>query len=187
MIETERLTLRSWRDEDAEALFELASDPTVGPAAGWPPHRSVDESLEIIRTVFAAPDTFAVCLKETGEPVGCIGLTTPRCDATRLGPGRELEVGYWIGKPFWGRGLAPEAVCALERYAFETLGCDALWCGHYEGNDRSRRVMEKCGFTPHHVEKGTPVDLLDNVATEHFMRLTREDYLATIRSVALPR
>ena len=174
MIETERLTLRPWRDEDAVALFELASDPAVGPAAGWPPHRSVDESLEIIRTVFAAPDTFAVCRKGTGEPIGSIGLMVPRCDASRLGFGRELEVGYWIGKPFWGQGFAPEAVCAVQRHAFETLGCDVLWCGYYEGNERSRRVMEKCGFMPHHVESGFSDDSQAESMSEHFEYLPRD-------------
>lgn len=54
-IHTERLTLRPWRETDAAILFTHASDPDVGPAAGWPPHRSIEESREIIRTVFAAP------------------------------------------------------------------------------------------------------------------------------------
>ena len=52
MIETDRLILRHWRDSDAETLFKLASDPDIGPVAGWPPHTSVENSLEIIRTVF---------------------------------------------------------------------------------------------------------------------------------------
>ena len=177
-IETKRLVLRPWREDDAVKLFELAGDPGVGPAAGWPSHRSVDESREIIRTVFAAPDTYAICLRDTGEPVGSIGLMPPRCGAECLDGALELEIGYWVGKPFWGQGLATEAVCALECYAFEALGCRALWCGYYEGNERSHRVMEKCGFMPHHVEKGVSVDLLGKIATEHFMRLTREDYLA---------
>ena len=51
-METERILLRPWQDSDAEALFKYASDPDVGPRAGWPPHNSVEESLEIIRTVF---------------------------------------------------------------------------------------------------------------------------------------
>lgn len=72
-IHTERLTLRPWRETDAASLFTYASDPDVGPAAGWPPHRSIEESREIIRTVFAAPHTFAVCLAATDEPVGSIG------------------------------------------------------------------------------------------------------------------
>ena len=133
-IHTERLTLRPWREADAASLFTYASDPDVGPAAGWPPHRSIEESREIIRTVFAAPHTFAVCLAATDEPVGSIGLMPSRCELNRRDDGLELEVGYWIAKPFWGRGFAPEAVRAMQRYAFETLGCKALWCGYYEGN-----------------------------------------------------
>ncbi len=73
MIETERLILRHWQESDAPSLFKYASDPDVGPIAGWPPHTSVENSLEIIRTVFAGPETYAVVLKETGEPVGCCG------------------------------------------------------------------------------------------------------------------
>ena len=51
-METERILLRRWGDEDADALYKYASDPEVGPRAGWPPHKSVEESLEIIRTLF---------------------------------------------------------------------------------------------------------------------------------------
>lgn len=74
MIETKRLILRPWQDGDAEALFKYASAPDIGPIAGWPPHTSVENSLEIIRTVFAAPETYAVVLKATNEPVGSCGI-----------------------------------------------------------------------------------------------------------------
>ena len=75
-LETDRLILRSWHDSDAEELYKYAQNPQVGPVAGWPPHQSVEESLEIIRTVFSYPETYAVVLKETGKPIGCIGLKT---------------------------------------------------------------------------------------------------------------
>ena len=67
MIETKRLLLRPWREADAEELFRLASDPDVGPRAGWPPHKSVEESLEIINTVFNSDHVWALVLKETGK------------------------------------------------------------------------------------------------------------------------
>ena len=70
-IETPRLILRPWQDSDASALFRYASDPDVGPIAGWPPHHSIEESLSVIRNVFSVPGCFAVCLRETGEAVGC--------------------------------------------------------------------------------------------------------------------
>ena len=72
-METERLILRPWRESDAEALYRYASDPEVGPRAGWSPHKSVEESREIIRTVFNNDHTWAIELKATNEAIGCIG------------------------------------------------------------------------------------------------------------------
>lgn len=74
MIETERLILRPWQESEAEILYKYACDPDIGPIAGWQPHTSVENSLEIIRTVFSAPETYAVVLKDTGEPVGSCGI-----------------------------------------------------------------------------------------------------------------
>ena len=72
-METARILLRPWRDSDAPELFKYASDPEVGPRAGWPPHKSVEESLNIIRTLFHNPTTWAIVLKATGET--CIDET----------------------------------------------------------------------------------------------------------------
>ena len=52
----------------------------------------------------------------------------------------EAEIGYWIGRPFWGQGLIPEAVRRLLQRCFEELGFTAVWCGYYDGNTKSRRV-----------------------------------------------
>ena len=73
-LETERLYLRPWTDDDAEALFELAKDPDVGPAAGWPAHKSVEESRDIIHNVLSAPETYAIVCKEDGRLIGSVGL-----------------------------------------------------------------------------------------------------------------
>ena len=94
-METDRIILRPWLESDAEALFKYASDPEVGPRAGWPAHKSVEESLEIIRTVFNdATNTWAIVLKDTGEPIGAMGYG-PYCDCKL--PARENEpiCGYW--------------------------------------------------------------------------------------------
>ena len=88
-METKRIILRPWRESDAEILFKWASDPDVGPRAGWPPHKSVEESLEIIRTVFNdATNTWAIELKETGEAIGAMGYG-PSCECDL--PAREGE------------------------------------------------------------------------------------------------
>ena len=61
-------------------------------------------------------------------------------------PDTEGEIGYWIGVPFWGKGLIPEAVRELARHGFEDLKLDKTWCGYFDGNEKSKRVQEKCGF-----------------------------------------
>ena len=195
-METARLILRPWQEADAEALFKYASDPAVGPIAGWEalfkyasdpavgpiagwsPHVSVEHSLEIIRTVFAAPETYAVVLKETGEPVGSAGIMFGDGMHSAAMQEGEAEIGYWIGVPYWGRGLIPEAVRCLIRRCFTELGVSAVWCGYYDGNRQSRRVMEKCGLRYHHTETGN-VSPLGDVRTEHFMRLTLEEWQAS--------
>ena len=68
ILQTKRLILRPWSENDAEELYKYASDPEVGSPAGWPPHTSVENSREIIRTVLSAPEIYAVCLKEYGKP-----------------------------------------------------------------------------------------------------------------------
>lgn len=174
-IETERLILRPWAPEDAEALYKYASDPEIGIAAGWEPHKSVDDSLGIIRTVFAAPETYAMALKSTGEPVGSIGIMFTTGLHSAGMEKDEAEIGYWIGRPYWGQGLTPEAVRRLLKRCFLELRLNAVWCGHYEGNDKSRRVMEKCGFTFHHSER-CKVSPLGDVRTEHFTRISRDKW-----------
>ena len=172
VIFTERLLLRPWREEDAEELYALAKDPRVGPAAGWPPHASTEDSRGIIRGVLSAPETYAVVLRGTGKPVGSAGIMRAGSGSAPMSAS-EAELGYWIGAPYWGRGLIPEAVRALLRRCFEELGCTAVWCGFFEGNERSRRVQEKCGFVPDHTEKDRQVAQLGETRTEHFTKLTR--------------
>ena len=176
-LTTLRLILRPWRESDAEALYKYAKDPAIGPVAGWPPHASAAESLEIIRTVFAALETYAVVLKATDEPVGSVGIMFgDGLHSAEMRPG-EAEIGYWIGVPYWGQGLIPEAVRCLLRRCFEDLEMTAVWCGYYDGNVKSRRVMEKCGFRFHHTEEGK-MSPLGDVRTEHFMRMTKEEWEA---------
>ena len=175
-IETERLILRPWRESDAESLFKYAKDPAVGLPAGWPPHTSVENSLEIIRTVFDAPEIYAVVLKETGEPVGCCGIMFANSLHSAEMTPKDAEIGYWIGRPYWGQGLIPEAVRTLLSRGFNELHLDVVWCGHYDGNIKSKRVCEKCGFKYHHTNTDI-VSPLGDVRTEHIFRMTKDDYL----------
>ena len=78
--------------------------------------------------------------------------------------------------PYWGQGLIPEAVLEMMRYGFEELGLKAVWCGYYDGNEKSRRVQEKCGFAYHHTIEGVECSLLGEIRTEHISRITKEQY-----------
>lgn len=170
ILETERILLRPFRDADAQDVFAYARDPLVGPAAGWRPHGSVEESLEIIRTVFSQPHVFAVVLRETGRVIGSAGYVGRKHGEG----GRCDELGYAIGSAYWGRGLMAEAVEELLRYGFEERGLDAVWCGHYEENDRSRRVVEKSGFTYALTERVSDDIRRDRVTLLYVM--TRQDW-----------
>lgn len=155
---TERLVLRPWSDEDAEELYGLARDPRVGEPAGWPAHGSVAESRQIIRDVLSDAYIFAIFEKagasatagpcDASRLVGCAGLT-PSQHVDAAGQ-TEMELGYWLGVPFWGRGYMTEAARELVRFGFGEAGLTAIWACHFDGNDRSRRVMGRLGMEYHH-------------------------------------
>ena len=157
-IETERLIPRPWEETDAGDLFAYASHPDIGPITGWEAHTSEAYSREIIRTVLSAPETYAAVLRETGQPVGCISLMLGKASHIGL-PDTEGEIGYWIGVPYWGRGLMPEAVREIPRHGFEDLQLKRIWCGYFDGNARSKRVQEKCGFQYIRTEENVPCAL----------------------------
>ena len=172
MIKTERLILRHWQEDDAQALYKYASDPDIGPPAGWPPHTSVENSREIIQHVLSEPQTYTVCLKD-GTPIGSVGLKL-KGSTDMTDRDDECELGYWIGKPFWGQGLIPEASRALLCHAFENLGMRAVWCGYDEGNEKSRKVQRKLGFLYQYTTEGLEVTLMNEIRTGHTSLLTKE-------------
>lgn len=171
-LETARLLLRPWREDDAEALYRAASDPLIGPVAGWPVHTSVAHSREIIRDVLSAPDTYAVCLREEPDtPVGSVGFfPTTAPDAAG-----EWEIGYWIARRCWGRGLIPEAVRELLRVCFAERGAARVWCAHFEGNEKSRRVIEKCGFS-YRLTHTSEMTQLGEARTARYYTITKEQW-----------
>ena len=178
-FETERLILRPWTENDAEDLFTYAKDPRVGSNAGWKPHPDPQHSLEIIKTVLSGPETYAVCLKSDCRAIGSVGLFPYHGSENVSGKpdeAQELEIGYWLGVPFWGQGLIPEAVRCLQKYAFAVLGCSIMWCSNYSGNHNSERVQEKCGFTYHHTEEDSPGEQIHEVRTVRYSRITRDEW-----------
>ena len=119
-LETERIILRRWEDGDAEDLYKYASNPDVGPSAGWPPHQSIEESRDVIRNVFSGKEAYAICLKEDGKAIGAIELKlNGHTDMTDRDD--EYEMGYWLGKPFGDRACKSDdegrmAFASIARY-----------------------------------------------------------------------
>ena len=175
-METERLNLRRWEETDAEQLYCWACDPDVGPIAGWPPHQSAEESRNVIRNVLNGPEAYAVCLRPEGTVIGAVELKL-RGHTDFSDREDECEIGYWIAKPYWGQGYMTEAAEAILRHAFETLGMRKVWAGYYDGNDRSRRVQEKCGFNYQWTTKDVEVPLMHETRIGHVNALTRAEWL----------
>ena len=151
VIETKRLILRPWTLEDLDDFYEYAKNPDVGPRAGWLPHENKEKSLEILNRFIADKKTFCIVLKENNKAIGSLGIE-------RYGLEEKLseffdyqgrEIGYVLGKDYWGRGLMPEALEAVINYLFNELNLDFLLCGYFDFNVQSKRVQEKCGFKPY--------------------------------------
>lgn len=142
-IETPRLLLRQWRLEDASDMYEYASLPTVGPAAGWPVHQSILESEAIIRRFLQSDETWAIVLKKDAKVIGSIGLHR----RTDLQGNLASELGYVLSTPYEGNGYMTEACQAVIAFAFLERNEPYVTVNHFLSNDKSRRVIEKCGFT----------------------------------------
>ena len=175
-LETKRMILRRWKESDAEDLYRYARDPDVGPIAGWPPHQSVEESLDVIKKILNGKEAYAICLKGNGKAIGAIELKlNGHTDMTERED--ECELGYWLGKPFWGLGLMPEAAREILRRAFEDLGMAKVWCGYYEGNTKSKRVQEKVGFKYQWTTEGVDVPLMHEKRTGHVNAMTKGEWI----------
>ena len=174
-LETKRLILRRWEESDAADLYRYASNPDVGPIAGWPAHQSIEESLDVIKNVFNGKEAYAICLKEDGKAIGAIELKlNGHTDLTDKGD--ECELGYWLGKPFWGMGIMPEAVDEILRHAFIDCGMTKVWCAYYEGNSKSKRVQEKCGFKFRWKSENVDVPLRHEKRNGYVNLMTKEDW-----------
>ena len=184
MLETERLLLRPWTEADAPACFRYAKDPRVGPRAGWLPHKDEAESREIIRDVLSVPETFAIIWKETGLPIGCVGLNFH----TYVSKGDdEAELGYWLGVPWWGRGIMPEAARALLLHGFADIGLERIWCCYFAGNEQSKRVQEKLGFRYQRTIENIPIPRLNETRDDVVNLLTREEWMEIAHRENLPK
>ena len=146
MLQTQRLILRRFVPEDAQAMFQnWASDPEVTKYLTWPAHDCLDTSKKVLADWIplyedGAYFNWAICPRETNRPIGAISVV-------RLDEEVEAaEIGYCIGRRFWGQGMVPEALKAVMDYLFDEAGLGRVAACHDANNPKSGRVMEKAGM-----------------------------------------
>lgn len=145
VLRTDRLLLRPYSLADVPYLVELAGAREVAATTLRIPHPYREQdALDFITSCRADADTgqslrLAITLRESEEFCGGIGL---HIDSEH----RRAELGYWLGVPYWGQGLATEAAQAILRYGFTTLGLHRIYASHFAQNRASGRVLQKIGM-----------------------------------------
>lgn len=175
-IQTERLLLRKWKKSDFADFMEFACDPAVMLPGGSEPLQTKQPRRAAV--YFDAcrqqGECYAVTLRDSGKVIGSVTLSA---DNRRFRI-RSFSVGYLLNRHYWGQGYMTEAFSAVIRRMFEYQNCEALSISHFEGNDRSRRVIEKCGFRPEGVTVKAFRRCDGAVLDEYCYGLLREEYFA---------
>lgn len=144
-LQTQRLTLRPFEETDAQDVFDACSNPILGTNAGWPPHQSIEDSLEYINVI--APMGFVWAILEQGvdRVIGSIGLLsdprTPEDQTVQM-------LGYWLAEDRWNNGFTTEAARTVIDWGFSKANLEKITTSHFLHNHASRRVIEKSGFVP---------------------------------------
>lgn len=147
MIKTERLLLRPFKEEDLEDFYEYAKVDGVGQMAGWSPHQDIQESKKILTMFINSKRQFAI--EVNNKVVGSLGLEYyNESQFPEYNKLNGIELGYVLSKDYWGHGYMPEAAKAIINYLFDIEKLDFIICGHFDWNNQSKRVVEKCGFKP---------------------------------------
>lgn len=151
VLETQRLILREFKEEDLTDFYEYASVDGVGEMAGWSHHENIETTKEILNSFIKDNKVFAIVYKENNKVIGSLGVEKygmeDKLDEFKNLYGREI--GYVLSKDYWGKGLMPEAVKCVINYLFDECNLDFIICGYYLFNNQSKKVQEKCGFKPY--------------------------------------
>ena len=136
--------LREWRATDCTSLARYANNINIwrNVRDRFPHPYTEEDGRFFIGNIVPQSPGYEFAIVIDGEAAGGIGLVR-QSDVERL----SAEIGYWIGRPFWGQGLIPEAGRELLRYCLENTGAQRVWCSHYAGNEKSKRVIENCGWS----------------------------------------
>jgi len=145
VLETERLRLRLFTLDDEAAVFALVSDPEVARFVRFEAHLTPAETrafLELVQQYYRRREPFAwaIVRHEDDRLIGSCGFVSQAVER------RSAEIGYWLGKPYWGKGYAVEAARALVRFGFEQMGLERVEAKCFIENSAGQRVIEKLGM-----------------------------------------
>jgi [ribosomal protein S5]-alanine N-acetyltransferase len=135
--------LRPWQKEDAPSLALHADNPRVASCMRdlFPSPYTIDDARRFIAMATGPSRNILLAIEVQGEAAGGVGIH-PLADVYR----GTAEIGYWLAEPYWGKGIATEAVRAIIPVAFGQSGIVRIQAGIFSGNPASMRVLEKCGF-----------------------------------------
>jgi len=174
ILETDRLILRRFKLSDLTDFYEYAKNPNVGPNAGWDYHKSRDESLHLLKNFVESEEVWALELKDELKVIGSIGLHKDRKRDNKS----ACMIGYVIGEDYWGKGLATEAAKEVIKYAFEQLNASILSVYHYPFNDKSKAVIDKCGFEFEGILRFSTVTYNGLIYDDCCYSMTKEEYIS---------
>ncbi|KAF5029480.1 Acetyltransferase (GNAT) domain protein [anaerobic digester metagenome] len=167
-IVTPSSVLRAWTPDDTESLVRHADNPRIAAMMRdrFPSPYTPGDARRFIGAAMDTVSHLDLAIDLCGEAVGGIGIQ-PLDDVNR----RTAEIGYWLSEPFWGRGIATDAVRSLIPVAFERFDIIRLEAGVFSNNPASMRVLDKCGFIREAVHRMAATKngvTLDLVVYAHF-------------------
>ena len=173
-FETERLVLRRWKASDIDDYFEFVSDPEVRLAANSKLCTDESSAELCLRKDIENPECYAITLKDSGKAIGYIKFQK---DITRPLP-TSRSVGYELNRAYWGKGYMPEALEAMLCKGFEEMQLEVIAVGHFDGNDKSKSVIEKCGFTYEGITRKLLRKADGTLVDAYNYSITKEEYLS---------
>lgn len=146
VIETKRLFLRKWELKDLDDFFEYAKNPNVAYPANLNPLQNKDTALQVLESYIISDEIWAIELKETMKVIGQLKIYPDHNRGKFSERNSAKFINYALAEEYWGHGYMTEAVKAAVEYAFKETDIELITAFHFPDNNKSRRVLEKCGF-----------------------------------------
>jgi [ribosomal protein S5]-alanine N-acetyltransferase len=175
IIYTDRLIIRNWELDDYLDMYEFNSDEKVNPNAGCSVIRDIDKIKSSLKSFMCNNLSYAIVLTSENKVIGTIGMDEISPDES-LKDLKQRYIGYRLNSSYWGKGYATEAAQHFIKYLFESLNLDLVWSSHFDFNEKSKKVINKCGLH-YKFSRNKTVKALDNRnVVELFYALTKDEY-----------